>query len=394
MNPRIKILLLGILLLLALLIKNYFSALKASQLLSHISVSQFLAYNQNSKFFQKARRGVSLRFPQDHGAHPHFQNEWWYLTGNLQTLEGRKFSFQFTSFRTALSPRTPPVQSDWATNQQYMVHLGLTDIQADNFFSQEQFNRGALGLAGVTANPFKIWLDHWTVTGRPSSQYPNCMDMKIRVKNKKFSYNLNLACTKPLVLQGDRGFSKKSDQENYASYYYSMTRLATRGTITIAGKSYSVSGMSWMDHEWSSGLLDKNSMGWSWASLQLDDLSEVMVFRIQNKSGPLPAYGQVAIIDPQGNKTSLSFKDISFRPLDFWISPQTQVSYPTSWEIKIPKNSLSLRLQATMDEQEHIGAFFPYWEGAVDVRGTKAGRPISGVGFLELVGHEKTHSKH
>jgi predicted secreted hydrolase len=190
-------------------------------------------------------------FPLDHGPHPAYQTEWWYYTGNLEA-EGRRFGFQLTFFRSALTPQPTERASAWASNDIYMAHLALSDPVNGQFYAFERFSRGALGLAGASGAPFRVFLEDWSAEGSG----PEAMTMHLRAAEGPIELDLTLVSTKPPALQGERGFSQKGPSAGNASYYYSLTRMATSGTIQIEDARYSVTGLSWMDHEWGTSALE------------------------------------------------------------------------------------------------------------------------------------------
>ena len=195
--------------------------------------------------FARAQIPRDFRFPDDHGPHPSYRHEWWYVTGNLRAPGGRRFGYQLTFFRFALSPALPDRKSRWATNQAYMAHFAVTDVGGRRFRHFERTGRGALGIAGATAQPFRVWLDDWSAEGGKASTLP----IRLRAKEGKVSIDLLLTTARPIVLQGDRGLSRKGASPGNASYYYSITRLQTEGNLRIGENDYKVSGLSWLDRE-------------------------------------------------------------------------------------------------------------------------------------------------
>src|SRR5262245_3579329 len=136
-------------------------------------------------------------FPLDHGPHPDFRTEWWYYTGNLRTREGRHFGFQLTFFRNAL--RSDPVarDSNWGTTQVYLAHFALTDTYRGRFLAFARSSREALGLAGARAQPFRVWVEDWSVEDDASSALP----MRLRAAEAGAAIDLILESAKPVVLQ-------------------------------------------------------------------------------------------------------------------------------------------------------------------------------------------------
>src|SRR3712207_6236824 len=186
-------------------------------------------------------------FPDDHGPHHEYQTEWWYYTGNLQAEDGREFGFQLTFFRRGLDPAPVPRSSRWATRNVYLAHFTLSDLANKQFYTQERFSRDGAALAGASGKPYRVWLGNWQATGSGAEG----LSMRLEAAAGETAIDLRLESTKPATLQGDRGYSVKGQGSGNASYYYSLTRMATTGSVTVKGVSYRITrGTSWMDHEW------------------------------------------------------------------------------------------------------------------------------------------------
>ena len=224
-------------------------------------LSELLSSNLVEGYLQATGKRT-FRFPDDHGPHPGFRNEWWYLTGNLDGEQGQRFGFELTFFRFSLRPEPPSdpngqAVSYWQTHQVYIAHFAVTDEKNEQFHVAQRFSRGALGLAGAQSTPFKVWLEDWSIMEKQnkSAGAVTVENWEIKASNDNFSLNLNLIADKPPVLNGTGGLSQKSAAEGNASYYYSISRLRSEGTLRIAGETHSVSGVSWLDREWSSSAL-------------------------------------------------------------------------------------------------------------------------------------------
>lgn len=335
--------------------------------------------------FEQALEPVSFAFPRDHGEHPRFRNEWWYITGNLDGPGGREFGYQFTLFRNALSPHAREHPSRWSTNQTYLAQIAVTDVEGGRFLSDERFSRGALGLAGVEHTPFRAWLEDWQVRATPD-QCDGCFKVTLTTDTEEFGMRLQLASERPVVLHGDQGLSRKGSAEGNASYYYSYTRLESSGELRIGTARYPVRGMSWMDHEWSTSSLQEDHVGWDWFSLRLADDGDVMLFQLRHRDDPgrnflygtfVSEGGEVRTIDPGG---------IHIEATGSWTSPDSAVTYPSGWRIGIREPALELSLQPLLAAQE-MNLSFRYWEGAVRVSGSRGGAPVSGRGYVELTGY-------
>ena len=361
-------------------------------------------------------------FPEDHGPHPDFRTEWWYLTGHLDDATGGaggsegRFGYQFTLFRIALAPDTPEGASDWRTHQAYMAHFALTDAREDRFLSEERFARGALGLAGAEADPFRVWLEDWSlasaggegVDGDDRSVGPEdpTFPARLRAASDSFAVSLRLDRGKPPVLQGDRGLSPKGPEPGNASYYYSLTRMPTEGFVVLGSDTLRVEGTSWMDREWSTSALGPAVEGWDWFALQLDGNRELMYYRLRREDGTAASPSGGTWVEADGSHRSLSAGDVELTPVSWWESPDRgaraasnetgrvpgegdapeRVRYPVSWEIAVPSEGLTVTVEPLLRDQEWRGAF-RYWEGAMEVRGTLEGEEIRGRGYLEMTGY-------
>jgi predicted secreted hydrolase len=332
--------------------------------------------------FARATAPRAFRFPDDHGQHPEFRHEWWYFTGNLREPGGRRFGYQLTFFRFALSPDPPARASRWATNQAYMAHFAITDAQGKRFRHFERTGRGALGLAGATARPFRVWLDDWSAEGKSASTLP----IRLRATEAEASLDLVLDTARPIVLQGDRGLSRKSAASGNASYYYSMTRLATRGSVRVDGVSFPVEGNSWLDREWGSSSLEKGQAGWDWFALQLSDGRDLMFYRLRSGDNVTDPFSAGTLVLPDGSVRPLSADDVRIETLGYWKSPETGARYPSRWRMRLPSERLELEVIPLIPDQE-LRTSVRYWEGAVGIHGTSRGEPVEGDGYVELTGY-------
>ncbi len=336
--------------------------------------------------YARADGPITLRFPDDHAAHPDFKIEWWYYTGNVAAADGRRFGYQFTIFRNALAPPdTSARASEWGTNQLYMGHLALTDITANRFYAFERFSRGAAGLAGAQARPFKVWLEDWEA----AQAGPTMPPIRLRASEGGVQLDLTLEPAKPMVLQGDRGYSVKGPGAGNASYYYSYTRLTTTGRVETPEGGYDVTGLSWMDREWSSSLLDKHQVGWDWFSLQLSDRREIMYFVVREGGAEAQPYADGVVVQPDGSRIPLRPGDITVEATDTWKSPLDGATYPSGWRMQIPSQRIDLSIEPAIKNQE-VDLSVRYWEGSVTVTGSSAGRPVDGRGYVELTGYARS----
>ncbi|MBX0326144.1 carotenoid 1,2-hydratase [Oscillochloris sp. ZM17-4] len=332
--------------------------------------------------YERALAPRPFTFPQDHGPHPAFLTEWWYFTGNLDDDAGRHFGYQLTLFRRALVPTAPARDSAWATRDIYMGHLALADVAGDQFYAYERFSRGADGLAGASGDPFRVFLENWSVEGAG----PEGMDMRLRAAQGDVAIDLRAVNSAPPVLQGDAGLSQKGPTPGNASYYYSLPRMATEGEVRVGETRYRVSGLSWMDREWSTSSLEGDVSGWDWFALQLDDGSSLMFYRLRQPGGAVSPYTAGSLVAADGAQVRLSREDVQVDVLDSWRSPRGGASYPARWRLRVPAEQIDLEIIPYLADQE-LQVSVVYWEGAVQVTGTRAGAPLGGSGYVELTGY-------
>ncbi|MDY7227792.1 lipocalin-like domain-containing protein [Hyalangium rubrum] len=339
----------------------------------------------NSQGFARALEPREFRFPEDHGPHPEFRTEWWYWTGNLETADGHAFGYQFTVFRSALAPRAAQRDSEWGSNQLYMVHFALSDIGGGRFHAFERFSREALGLAGAQAQPFRVWLERWEASAVGEGLFP----MRLTAEAEGVTLSLTLEEGKPLVHQGNRGLSQKGPQPGDASYYYSFTRMPSRGTVTVEGRTHEVTGLSWMDREWSTSALGEGQVGWDWFAFQLSDGSELMYGQLRRTDGSVDPFSVGTFVPPQGAPVRVPRDEVRLEVLDTWHSPRGGTEYPARWRLSVPARQLSLDITPAQADQE-LPLSIRYWEGAVRLQGTSAGQPVTGRGYVELTGYGDT----
>jgi predicted secreted hydrolase len=332
----------------------------------------------------------NLEFPKDHGAHPGYRTEWWYYTGNLESETGDQYGFQLTFFRTQISPlgddkKWPRHPSAWRTRQVYLAHAAVTDIAGKQHLQAEDVARQALGLAGVTQteNQTLVFLKNWSVQIGPDSQV-------LKVNAGDFAFELNFKQAKPPVLHGDRGYSLKGSTPERASCYYSFSRLTGQGSIATGSKTVKVSGSAWMDHEFSTALLEPGIAGWDWFSLQFDDQTEIMVFLLRTKKQTLHAASSGTFVNAAGQTRQLGKNDFKIDVLDTWKSRHSQARYPSRWRLLIGPLAIDVTIKPKLSDQEMRtpgSTGVTYWEGSVSVEGNKEGRPVKGQGYVELTGY-------
>lgn len=330
--------------------------------------------------FARALTPRDFTFPADHGPHPGFRNEWWYVTGNLDGEDGRRFGFELTIFRFSLAPTLPASSSAWRTNQVYIAHLAVTDANGERFLVAQRYSRGAIGLAGAQAEPFRVWIDDWEITQQPSSDA-----WRLRANDEAFGIDVELTPLRPPALNGIDGLSQKSADPGNASYYYSITRLQTEGALRIGEQEYRVSGLSWLDREWSTSALAADQVGWSWFALQLADGSDLMFYGLRRTDGTLDPASAGTLVNTHGVASHLTADDVEVTVEEMWASPKGG-SYPSRWTLRVPRFDLEVTVTPVIADQE-LFTTVRYWEGAVDVVGTHEGAPTTGRGYVELTGY-------
>lgn len=311
--------------------------------------------------YPKVMANHVLQFPRDHGAHPDYRQEWWYVTGWLRTAAGADLGFQITFFRTRLNIENPN-PSAFTPRQLILAHAALSDPRHGRLRHDERAARTALDLAGSRAGTTRVWVDDWSLVFLDGKY-------KASIAARDFSFDLEFEPRVPLVLQGENGFSRKGPGREEASYYYSRPHLAVRGTASGS----MVTGTAWLDHEWSSQIMAPGVTGWDWCGINLDGGGSLMAFRMRDKDG----------------KTVYAPPGVSFEVLRTWKSPRTGVAYPV--EVMVTTKEIQLRLQPLMDDQEldaRASTGTIYWEGAVRAMeaGSSGGKQL-GRGYLELTGY-------
>ncbi|MEM9393580.1 MAG: lipocalin-like domain-containing protein [Pseudomonadota bacterium] len=321
--------------------------------------------------FSQPEPNPEFNFPEDHGAHPSYRIEWWYLTSNLRGDDGKEYGIQWTLFRSALAPSQT---AGWSSPQIWMGHAGLTT--PDNHFVSETFARDGIGQAGVSTEPFVAFIDDWEMRSTALDGADSLSALALRARGREFTYALNLSAQGPLVFQGDRGFSVKSES-GQASYYYSQPFYQVSGQLQLPDGPVNVAGSAWLDREWSSQPLEEDQAGWDWFSLHLNTDERVMGFRLRSTVGN--DYTAATWISPTGEATPLPNGAFQITPLK-----STEVAgrmVPTEWRVQIP--SYELDIQTTpLNPQSWMGTLFPYWEGPILIEGSHSGR-----GYLEMTGY-------
>ena len=335
--------------------------------------------NAETPRFAQVDPRKTLSFPRDFGAHPDFRTEWWYATGWLQTPDGKQVGFQVTFFRSATEhERTNP--SKFAPKQLIVAHAALSDPAIGKLQHDQRIARAGFGLAQTSESTTDIKLGKWSMLREADGRY------RVTLPARDFSFNLTFTPTQPILLQGAQGYSRKGPKPEQASYYYSEPHLQVSGAITRNGKAVTVTGSAWLDHEWSSTVLDPKAVGWDWVGANLDDGRALMAFRIRASDGS-SLWQHATLREKDGRLRQLNADAIRFTPVRYWRSPRTQAKYPVEVTLEIGQQRWQLRpLQddQELDSRQSTGAV--YWEGAVTLE--RDGRP-DGRGYLEMTGYVK-----
>ena len=317
------------------------------------------------KGFSMANEPREFVFPEDHGSHPDFRSEWWYLTVPLEAKDGRLFGVQFTLFRQAISADSFEM-GGWRTGQVFMGHLAVTDVADNRHYAAERLVRGHENLAGVTVAPFAAYIEDWQLASGNEAFSP----LKLSGSTKDFAVDLMMEQTKPIVLQGMNGLSSKGPGNS--SYYYSLPRLSTTGYLTIRGERIGVQGNGWLDREWSTSVLNSEYVGWDWFGIQLHDGRELMAFQMRNKDD-FQAKTNATVVSIDGTTKKYFDQEIRFRVL------REVAGWPVEWRIDVADEWF--RVKAALDDQT-MDLSVRYWEGLILVDGS-----TSGIGYMELTGY-------
>jgi predicted secreted hydrolase len=338
---------------------------------SPVLAQGFAGLGTDAEGFAVPQRGTALAFPRDHGAHPDYRIEWWYLTANLEGLDGTPYGAQWTLFRSALAPGEG---EGWASPQLWMGHAAITT--GDRHYAAERMGRGGIGQAGVTLSPFAAAIDDWKMTSRAAAGEDELSALDVSAVGKGFSYALALDAEGPLVLQGDGGYSVKSDQ-GQASHYYSQPFYRVSGAITVEGREIPVTGQAWFDHEWSSQPLGADQTGWDWFSFHFASGEKLMGFRLRDAG---EGFTSATWINPDGRPEPQPPGALTVTPLDWAEVKGRQV--PVRWRVVLPEKGLDVTTRA-VNPQSWMDTQVSYWEGPVFIEGSHPGR-----GYVEMTGYE------
>jgi len=339
--------------------------------------------------FARAEAPRELSFPADHGSHPEFSTEWWYLTGSLTTPDGDLFGFQATWFRSALLPEREQRASSLAVRDVILFHSGLIDVERAAFYSESRASRAASSWAGAQTGGLEVWLLDNRLTGSSAR-------WSARFGVEGWELELELSPTREPLLHGDLpGLSRKGPERGQASYYYSQPRLEVRGSLRRGpdDQPVEVGGRAWFDHEFFSRQLAPSQVGWDWFSVALDDGTDLMLFELRQRDGRRAATSAGTLRLADGTRRHLAASDFEIEVTSTWTSPAAlprDDDYPAGWKIVIPSAGIRLEVEPMAKDQEHRAdapGAMAYWEGLTRFRGSRGGRPVEGLGYVELVGY-------
>ncbi len=332
-----------------------------------------------------AEAGYEYSFPGDHYAHRDFKTEWWYFTGHLAAKDGREFGYQLTFFRQGVIDPGSKLEtsSRFVRPDIYFAHFALSDRDGKMFHFRQKLSRGAFGEAGDNVDPAEkrmAWIGDWELQRRDGGFH-------FRAAMEDAALDLNLVPTKRPVINGKGGISQKSAGPGNASHYYSITRLRSEGTLTLRGEKLAVTGESWFDREWGSSQLGGEQVGWDWFSIQMEDGSDLMIYRLRREDGSTDAFSGGTLVAPDGSSETLAAEDFTVTPGSTWKSEKTGAEYPLEWSVALPARGLRLQVKAALKDQELAFEPVSYWEGVIEIEGTREGEVVRGRGYLEMTGY-------
>lgn len=328
--------------------------------------------------WRSAIPGWQYQFPRDHHLHSDFKTEWWYFTGNLFDESGRRLGYELTFFREGIIPPEQGAEkrSRFVVHHLKFAHFTVTDASGRRFRFHEKASRGAFDDAGFGRGDELAWIDDWSVNTNSAGEFV------LTAKMSDAALNVRLSPAKPPIVHGENGVSAKAAGEGHASHYYSMTRLTSRGTLQLQGRSFNVSGASWFDHEWATNQLAPHQVGWNWLCLQFADNTELMLYQMRRDDGSSDPASSGTFVAADGKETHLRATDFSMTSSATWKSGKTGAVYPVQWRVQVPSRGVDVTVRPVLNDQELALVPLTYWEGAVDVSGSG-----KGVGYLELTGY-------
>ncbi|HSD72920.1 MAG TPA: lipocalin-like domain-containing protein [Thermoanaerobaculia bacterium] len=310
-----------------------------------------------------------IAFPRDHGSHADAAVEWWYWTGHLSDRAGRAYGFQLTFFRVG---------------ELHLAHYAWTDVDRREFRYEEKTHLGLPGIASAAEGRLDVSNEDWSARAATGGVY------EVAASGRAGELRLTLTPAKSPVLQGENGLARKGPGPGEFSHYVSITRLAAKGTFRRGSKSESLVGTAWFDHEWGPGVLPAGAAGWDWFALQLDDGSELMLYRMRRADGGATPFSSGTFVPARGPATRIRWSDVRLAETRAWQSPRTKARYPAGWRIAVESLGLDVAIEpllADLELETPGSTGVTYWEGACAVKGARSGRPISGRAYVELTGY-------
>lgn len=324
------------------------------------------------------------RFPGDHGVHPEYRTEWWYFTGNLTDGNTHTYGYQLTFFRQGIVREAKLPKNSWSVRDLYLAHFAITDVHGGRFFVSQRVSRTGPGLAGSAPTGIDVWLLSWSARSRDGI-------ILLTARDGEGSIELELRPRKPVVLHGKNGLSQKGNRPGQASYYASLTDLATSGVLKVPGsdRAVRVRGVSWFDHEFGSNQLSAEQVGWDWFGLHLSDGRDLMLYILRRSDGSADM-ASGTVVEPGGQASHVGARDMVIQVSKRWKSPQSGANYPARWTIRLPEHRIYLDIESVVPNQELItgeSTGVIYWEGAVAGKGQSKDRVVTCEGYVELTGY-------
>jgi len=312
------------------------------------------------------RSGIS--YPRDHGAHRDAGIEWWYYTGHLKDAAGKEYGFQLTFFRV---------------RELSLAHFAWSDVAGKRFRYEEKAHLILPGIAAAEEGRLSVSNENWSAEEARGIH-------RLRAAGRGWELSLVLRAAKPPVVNGENGISRKGPGADNYSRYVSITRLAATGQMRNGSVSYSLSGTAWFDHEWGPGGMPAGVAGWDWFALQLDDGSELMLYRMRAKTGGATPFSSGTFVSADGSSRPVTWSEVRLEESAWWKSPHSGARYPAKWWLAVAPLGLDVVLQPLLPDQELVteqSTGVIYWEGTCRVEGRRQGRPIAGRAYAELTGY-------
>jgi predicted secreted hydrolase len=323
-----------------------------------------------SLFVLAAAASAPLTFPRDHGSHPDAKVEWWYYTGHLTGAAKREYGFQLTFFRAA---------------DLHLAHFAWTDVARRTFLYEEKSHLNLPGIASAALDRLDVTNEDWSVSESNGVH-------RLHARGRQGELDLELSPVKPPLLHGEDGISRKGPRANEYSHYVSITRFAASGRFRKSERWEKVQGTAWFDHEWGPGALPREARGWDWFAVQLDDGSELMLYRLRTATGATTPFSSGTFSPREGVPEPIRWNDLEFEETAFWKSPHSGARYPARWRIAAPSLGLDLEIEPQIADQELVteqSTGVTYWEGTCRVVGTRRGRAVTGRAYAELTGYAR-----